>query len=108
MQKRVSCPVVVKLHGPAFLTLIEEDRQTRMAVARMENEGRALRQIATIISPSQSALSRTVANYGLRPRLMKVIPNLLVAEPGLKLWNLEECDRKTILFVGRFDKLKGG
>ena len=108
VQQRVSCPVVVKLHGPAFLTLVEEDRQTEMAAAKIEMEGRALQQIGSIISPSQNALSNTVARYGLRPRLMKIIPNLLEAEPGLKLWNLDECDRKAILFVGRFDKLKGG
>lgn len=108
VQKWLQCPVVVKLHGPAFLTLVEEDRQTELAASKIAMEGKALRQIAFIISPSQSTLSNTVAHYGLRPQLMKVIPNLLEAEPGLKLWNLEECDRKTILFVGRFDKLKGG
>jgi glycosyltransferase involved in cell wall biosynthesis len=37
-----------------------------------------------------------------------VIPNPMAVDAGLKLWNLDDCDPKTILFVGRFDKLKGG
>src|SRR5437773_3232329 len=36
MQKHVPVPVVVKLHGPAFLTLIEEAGQTEIGLARIE------------------------------------------------------------------------
>lgn len=108
VQKRIPCPVVVKLHGPAFLTAVEEDLHSEMGAARIALEGSGLRQIAAIVSPSQSTLSDTVAHYGLHPRLSRVIPNPVAEEPGLKLWNVEACDRQTILFVGRFDKLKGG
>jgi glycosyltransferase involved in cell wall biosynthesis len=108
VQKLVPIPVVVKLHGPAFLTLIEEARQTETARARIEVEGNGLRQIVAIVSPSQSTLLDTVSRYDLHPPIRRVIPNPVIVEAGVEPWNLEGCDRKTILFVGRFDKLKGG
>jgi glycosyltransferase involved in cell wall biosynthesis len=108
VQRLASIPVVVKLHGPAFLDLVANDGQTETAVMKIAMEGRGLQQIAAIISPSQSTLSSTLARYRLRPQLKRVVPNLIEKGSGLKHWNLEKCDRKTILFVGRFDWRKGG
>jgi glycosyltransferase involved in cell wall biosynthesis len=108
VQKRVSCPVVVKLHGPAFLTLVEEDRRTAFAAAKIEMEGQGLRQITSIIAPSECALLSTITRYQLNPKIKKVIRNPIKIDPKLERWELDHCDRKTILFVGRFDKLKGG
>lgn len=108
VQNRVAAPVVVKLHGPAFLTLTGEDRQTGIARTKIELEGEALRQIATITSPSRRTLLDTVSRYGLEPRLSMVIPNPMAVDATIKPWKPDDCDSKTILFVGRFDRLKGG
>lgn len=108
VQKLVPVPVVVKLHGPAFLDLVEEDRQTRFAAEKIENEGKALRQVAAIISPTQATLLDTVSRYDLDPLIRRVIRNPMMVEGDIKPWDLDGCDRKTILFVGRFDKRKGG
>ena len=106
--KRVSIPVVVKLHGPAFLTLVDEDRDTAWAHQRMKKEGEALRTISTVIAPSRSALEQTFSHYHLTPALYDVIPNPLPLPPSGEPWSIEQADPKTLLFVGRFDKAKGG
>jgi glycosyltransferase involved in cell wall biosynthesis len=50
----------------------------------------------------------TVSRYDLDPAVNSIIPNPVMVDHDLKPWNLDECDQKTLLFVGRFDKLKGG
>jgi len=104
----VSIPVVVKLHGPAFLTLVDEARDTAFGRRKIDIEGRALRQIDAIVSPSQKTLLDTLARYELQPKVQAIIRNPVVCETNATQWNLEGCDHKAILYVGRFDKLKGG
>jgi len=48
------------------------------------------------------------AAYGLPLSDAAVIPNPVPVIPPERRWTLEGCDRKTILFVGRFDRHKGG
>src|ERR1700730_2700970 len=43
-----SIPVLVKLHGPAFLSLVEDELNTAFAREKIEREGRALRLATTI------------------------------------------------------------
>jgi glycosyltransferase involved in cell wall biosynthesis len=107
VQQLVPIPIVVKLHGPAFLTLVEQDVQSDLLQTRIDMEGKALRQISSLLSPSQSALLSTTSRYQLNPALKKVIPNPIALGPESERWDLEHCDKKTILFVGRFDRLKG-
>ena len=108
VQMRVPVPVVVKLHGPEFLTRIALYGQSEIAPARIDMEGRGLRQVGAIVSPSMSTLQRTVSYYDLHPDVQRVIPNPVVADPDIELWNLDTCERKTLLFVGQFSKVKGG
>jgi glycosyltransferase involved in cell wall biosynthesis len=106
VSRLIAAPVVVRLHGPAFLTLAEEAGQAALVRGRIESEGEALRQARALVSPSQSALRSTASRYQLDPAIAAVIPNPLA--DAAPLWELEHCERKTILFVGRFDRLKGG
>ena len=108
VQHRVPFPVVVKLHGPAFLTLAAEERNSDFAAEKIETEGRALRQIRALTSPSVGTLNHTMSHYVLRPELRGIIPNPVTTDESLPAWNIETCDKKTLLFVGRFDKPKGG
>jgi glycosyltransferase involved in cell wall biosynthesis len=108
LQHRLPIPVVVKLHGPAFLSLVEEELESQAASIRIQSEGRALQQMRTITSPSTDTLQRTIARYGLNPPIGKMIPNPMFLHGNTNLWNVDRCDRKTLLFVGRFDKRKGG
>jgi glycosyltransferase involved in cell wall biosynthesis len=105
--RRTSLPMAVKLHGPAFLSLVEEEINTPFGREKVEREGRALRLARAVVSPSASTLERTVAKYALRPRLSAHVANPLVMDDDTPLWQLESCERQTILFVGRFDLRKG-
>jgi glycosyltransferase involved in cell wall biosynthesis len=105
---RTGIPVVVKLHGPAFLSLVEEELNTAVASMRIDKEGRGLEQMPSVISPSSDTLRKTRERYNLHPDIEMVIPNPVLFDPNPSLWNIDNCDRKTILFVGRFDKRKGG
>jgi glycosyltransferase involved in cell wall biosynthesis len=105
--RRTSLPLLVKLHGPAFLSLVEEEINTPFGRERVEREGRALKLAGAVISPSSSTLERTVERYGLSPKERAHVVNPLVMDDDTPLWRLEACERNTILFVGRFDLRKG-
>jgi glycosyltransferase involved in cell wall biosynthesis len=104
---RLGVPVVVKLHGPAFVTLLDEERGSPFAAAKIEAEGTALRTAKVITSPSKRTLDATLAHYRLAPSIAARIANPLSLPPGAPVWNLDTCDRRIVLFVGRFDRLKG-
>lgn len=106
--RRTSLPLVVKLHGPAFLTMVKQDLDTPFGRQRVQREGIALRRVSAIIAPSQSTLDQTIARYALKPRMRRHIVNPMTLDPTAPLWTLDSCDRNTILFVGRFDLAKGG
>lgn len=107
VQRRTSLPVVVKLHGPAFLTLVERERNTSFGREKIEREGRALSRSRTIISPSEANLKRTVERYALVSKDTRIIVNPVIVSESTPVWSLDACDRKAILFVGRFDLVKG-
>jgi glycosyltransferase involved in cell wall biosynthesis len=102
-----SIPVLVKLHGPAFLSLIDEELTTPFARERVEREGRALALATAIASPSSLTLKQTLERYQLAPRIQQHVVNPLTMDERTPVWRLDACDPKTILFVGRFDKRKG-
>ena len=106
VRKRTALPMVVKLHGPAFLSLVESELYTPFAQEKISREGRGLLACKTIISPSRSTLEQTATRYGLTEKRTGVIVNPISAEDA-PTWTLDTCDRSTILYVGRFDRRKG-
>lgn len=105
--RRTSLPLLVKLHGPAFLTMPEDERNTSFGREKIKREGIALRAANAIISPSNWALTRAIEHYGLSPQETGQINNPIGVDTDMPLWRLETCEPDTILFVGRFDKIKG-
>jgi len=105
--QRTSIPVLVRLHGPAFLSLVEEELSTEFGQKRIEREGVALRQAEAIVSPSQKTLSQTIERHQLSSPEVHHIVNPLKMDEDTPLWRLGDCDRDSILFVGRFDLRKG-
>ena len=101
-------PTVVKLHGPAFLTLSKEEARTPFGAAKVRRELAALKDIAAITSPSLCTLTDTLAAIRVEPDIAEHVVNPLALAPGAPLWSLERCDPHTLLFVGRFDSVKGG
>lgn len=106
VRKRTGLPMVVKLHGPAFLSLVENEASTPFAQEKISREGHGLHSCNTIISPSRSTLELTVARYGLTEKRSGVIVNPISAEDA-PTWALDACDKSAILYVGRFDRRKG-
>lgn len=107
IQRRGILPVVVKLHGPAFLSLTEDEINTPFGKEKIAREGRALMRAPTITAPSRYTLTQTVAYYGLAPPRQEHVVNPVAADQAMPLWRLESCDRRLILYVGRFDLGKG-
>ena len=103
----VGVPVVVRLHGPAFLTLVDDELKTEFGIEKVRREGEALASQRVITSPSRWTLDQTIARYGLRPRIAERVPNPIDADERLPMWSVARCDRKMVLFVGRFDRIKG-
>lgn len=109
VRRAISVPVCVRLHGPWFLNspalgLPEDDMFRRRVIA----EGRAIADADAVTAPSHDVLERTRAYYGLPLRGAVVIPPPTPAIPEYQRWRLEDCDPNLVLFIGRFDRHKGG
>lgn len=108
VQRGVPFPLVIKLHGPAFLTLLEEDLNVPFNQEKIEHERLALRSARFVTSPSRYTLDRAREFTGRQTSWGKVIVNPVVFDDSVPLWSRTRADSNTLLFVGRFDKLKGG
>ncbi len=104
---RTSLPVVTKLHGPAFLSMTSEEINTEFGQEKIAREGRALRHCEVIVSPSTLTMTQTIDRYALAPRIARRINNPVKISGETPQWRFVNCNRKVILFVGRFDARKG-
>ncbi|CAN5832859.1 hypothetical protein BH23PLA1_BH23PLA1_10100 [soil metagenome] len=108
LQGRVSVPVVVRLHGPWFLVGEATGAAEGVAKARrIDQEGRAIRGAAGVTAPSRFVLDQTMARHGPPTGPVEVIPNPMPAAPETDRWHPAACEPGSLLFVGRFDRLKG-
>lgn len=108
---KLAIPVAVRLHGPWFLMGdalgVKKDRLYKR---RVQLEGQSLLQCAAITSPCKALLDQVREYYRMDLPNAKVIPNPApLSEEGLESqWQIENCTQKVVLFVGRFDRHKGG
>jgi glycosyltransferase involved in cell wall biosynthesis len=109
VRRAIRIPLSVRLHGPWFLVGPAggegADGTSRRRIAR---EGRAIRLAAAVTAPSRDVLERTRAHYGLALERAEVIPNPTHPVGSAARWSPGGCTPGTVLFVGRFDYLKGG
>ncbi len=107
LQGELAIPVAVRLHGPWFLNAhgVARDDSYR---ARVRAEGLAIRDAFALSSPSADVLDRTRAMYGLELPRARIIPNSVEIVPDDLRWSADAADRDEILFIGRFDRHKGG
>lgn len=108
-QRACPLPMVVRLHGP-WIVVAPAMGIARDAACLMRErlEGRAIMRADGVSSPSRYSLARVREHYGIELPEAEVIPNPVLMPAPRERWSLEACDRKSILFVGRFDRLKGG
>lgn len=108
--KRVSdTPIIVRLHGPWFLNgeALGVDKDSQF-FDRVKKEGSGIECAEGITSPSLDVLEKTRNYYEIPLSDAEVIPNPIPRVQAADIWNIESCERNTILFVGRFDLHKGG
>ncbi len=105
----VPMPLVVRLHGPWFLNgaaLGMPQDDTFHQRDRMERPG--LLAAAVVTGVSEQVLRATREHYGLELPGAEVIYNPVPPCADEDQWCSQDCDPDHILFVGRFDRHKGG
>jgi glycosyltransferase involved in cell wall biosynthesis len=109
LSRATSIPICVRLHGPWFLNGraegVPEDAAFRRRVVA---EGRAIAGANAVSSSSRDVLEQTRAYYGLALKEAEVIYPPTSRIPPAERWRLEDCDQNQVLFIGRFDRHKGG
>lgn len=98
-------PVIVRLHGPWFLTGaasgLPDDAVFRH---RLAAEWRGMQRAIAVSAPTQALLDAVRAHYGALPKRAAVIPNP-GPRPDAAGWQAGASRR--IVHVGRFERLKG-
>jgi len=107
IKQHISFPMVVKLHGPTFLVSPLNDHSDNAHKQRIAHEGMALRMQDCITSPSKCTLDDTLRYYALHPKYSAHIVNSLAEHKNIPLWTASSHDKNQLLFVGRFDRIKG-
>jgi len=103
-------PVIVRLHGPWFLTAQAsgvDDRRPDYR-RRLWREGKGIQHAQFVTSPSRKVLHMVENHYGFNLTNSRVIFNPLQAASDSDTWRVNTCNKDNVLFIGRFDTLKGG
>ncbi|MFO0887948.1 MAG: glycosyltransferase family 4 protein [Isosphaeraceae bacterium] len=97
----------MRLHGPWFEIgpRLGNPPDSRFRT-RVEREGRAILAAAGVTAPSHHVLENAQNYYGTVLPRARVIPNPV--ELANQPWNRHLADPRRVLFIGRFDRLKGG
>ena len=74
--------------------------------SKIRHEGNAIESASFITSCSIETLNAVRTYYSLPLPNSQVIPNPMTL--GASSWEISSCDRNKILYVGRFDNVKGG
>jgi len=107
--EQVDFPVVVRLHGPWFLNGSANGvKQDHAFEKRVAVEGKAIEAAFAVTACSANVLEETRAYYNLELPNAAVIPNPSPAYSSDHRWSADDADPDTVLFVGRFDRHKGG
>jgi glycosyltransferase involved in cell wall biosynthesis len=109
LQRALPIPVVVRLHGPWYLNGPLQGAVDDAAFRRrVRREKVAIERAEALTSSSLDVLERTRAYYGLALKDALVVRPPTTMIPPEERWVPETCDPETIVFVGRFDRHKGG
>jgi len=102
-------PVVVRLHGPWFLTSRFNGGGNNNSIYRKREqlEGLGIRQAQFVTANCTETLQAVRNYYHLALTHSAVIPTPINAAIETEKWDITNCNKDTLLFVGRFDRLKG-
>lgn len=109
VQDAVRVPVVATLHGPWLLHhRMHNLRPTWADRARIRDEIQGVQRCRAVMAPSHDVLQRMAEAIPAMPRWRAVIRNPMPLLDPVVLDSLDPAARRSILFVGRFDRHKGG
>lgn len=107
VKKYTNAPVIVRLHGPWFLVGTNQGMAHDEVFAdRVEKEGRAIFGADAVSAPSAFVLDAVERFYEKNIKKKIVLPNPFPVYTEAEQWKFD-VQNKTIVFVGRFDKVKG-
>jgi glycosyltransferase involved in cell wall biosynthesis len=103
-------PISLRLHGPFFLTGYFNDAISAMSFnkGREEQEGRAIKAAHYVTANCGDTLNAVKKHYDVALNDSTIIPTPIISAEKDEIWQLDRCDRNKMLFVGRFDSIKGG
>ena len=109
IQQKIPIPVVVRLHGPWFLTGSADGNPLDAVMRhRIHAEGLAIRAADGVTAPSRDVVEKAGSYYGMAIEHAEVIPNPVPNVSASEGWDPSSFDSRVILFIGRFDLIKGG
>ncbi len=109
VRSHLAIPIVIRLHGPHFANgLALGLPQNALFYQRVFHEGIGIEQADAVSAPSRDVLERTRAYYGLKLSRAVIIPNACPIVPSESRWSIQRTDMSRLLFVGRFNRHKGG
>lgn len=104
---RAPVPVILRLHGPWFLTGAASGvPQDQVFARRVAMEGRAILRAAAVSAPTRVLLDAVQRHYGRELPCAEVVPNPGPAVDPAGGWAPRRQPRQ-LLHVGRFERLKG-
>ena len=108
IRREIRTPLVVRLHGPWCVVgpNLGHAKDKEFWV-RCAAEYHAIRRATAISSPSLDALNQVRAQYRVDLSDAQVIPNPVAIPSAEARFSSAKADLNTILFVGRFDRVKG-
>ncbi len=102
-------PTVVRLHGPWFLNGCALGAPRNLTFAERDaRERRLLRAAFAVSAPARDVLERSRRHFGLALAQARVIPNPARDVAPDRRWAPDPAGPPSVLFVGRFDRHKGG
>ena len=109
LMKISKVPIVTRLHGPWFLigSILHAQDEWDFKL-RVSYEKKAIENAQGITSPSLDVLEKVRSYYGLALPHARVIPNPVLEVDIENQWQFKVDKKPSILFVGRFDSVKGG
>ncbi len=109
-QSRLKVPVVTRLHGPQFLRTerIGTAFQHRQRRQRIAAEQRGFRDAQALSAPTQATMTAAITHYAHHPAVSAIILNPVTTDGDTATrWRSCEGSGGFVLFVGRFDRMKG-
>lgn len=108
LMKSMDIPIITRLHGPWFIIGPIMNKSNEIGYQlRVDFEGEAIKRARGISVPNLDLLNRVRDYYNLELAEAVIIPNPVKPVAKDKLWNYNPSNPPTLLFVGRFDLIKG-